>query len=238
MFSFYKMIFKLTSYLFQSYTFSWQLVAPETGLSFYLHVMTLLQVITYAGIFVFALTGAFKARSFKMDVFGGIVLAFVTAYGGGTLRDLLIGVKPVNWVNDNIALILVFAGTAFTFLLKENVSRIKRTIFFTDAIGLGLFTAWGIEVALRNGLNDIYSLVMGVITATFGGLIADILCSAIPNLLKKGELYATACAVGGGIYLLLKHIPLEYNINLAVCVIVVVEIRIYSKRKRLMLPDI
>jgi len=238
MFSFYKMIFKLTSYLFQSYTFSWQLVAPETGLSFYLHVMTLLQVITYVGIFVFALTGAFKARSFKMDVFGGIVLAFVTAYGGGTLRDLLIGVKPVNWINDNIALILVFAGTAFTFLLKENVSRFKRTIFYTDAIGLGLFTAWGIEVALRNGLNDIYSLVMGVITATFGGLIADILCSAIPNLLKKGELYATACAVGGGIYLLLKHIPLEYNINLAVCVIVVVGIRIYSKRKRLMLPDI
>ena len=200
--------------------------------------MTLLQVITYVGIFVFALTGAFKARSFKMDVFGGIVLAFVTAYGGGTLRDLLIGVKPVNWINDNIALILVFAGTAFTFLLKENVSRFKRTIFYTDAIGLGLFTAWGIEVALRNGLNDIYSLVMGVITATFGGLIADILCNAIPNLLKKGELYATACAVGGGIYLLLKRIPLEYNINLAVCVIVVVGIRIYSKRKRLMLPDI
>lgn len=200
--------------------------------------MTLLQLIIYTGTFVFALTGAFKARAFKMDVFGGIVLAFVTAYGGGTLRDLLIGVKPVNWINDNIALILVFAGTAITFLLRENVNRIKRTIFYTDAIGLGLFTAWGIEVALRNGLNDIYSLVMGVITATFGGLIADILCSAIPNLLKKGELYATACAVGGGVYLLLKHVPLEYNSNLAICVIVVVGIRIYSKRKRLMLPDI
>jgi uncharacterized membrane protein YeiH len=200
--------------------------------------MTLLQLITYAGIFVFALTGAFKARSFKMDIFGGIVLAFVTAYGGGTLRDLLIGVKPVNWINDNIALLLVLAGTAFTFLLKENVNRINRTIFYTDAIGLGLFTVWGIEVALRNGLNDIYSLVMGVITATFGGLIADVLCSAIPNLLKKGELYATACAIGGGIYLSLKHIPLEYNFNLTICVIVVVGIRIYSKRKRLMLPDI
>ena len=200
--------------------------------------MGLLQFITYAGIFVFALTGAFKARSYKMDVFGGIVLAFVTAYGGGTLRDLLIGIKPVNWINDNVALGLVFAGTFFTFLLKENVKRIKRTIFFTDAIGLGLFTAWGIEVALRNEVNDVYALAMGVITATFGGLIADIFCSAIPNLLKKGELYATACAIGGVVYLLLKHIPLEYNTNLAVCVLVVVGIRIYSKRKRLMLPDI
>lgn len=200
--------------------------------------MSFLQYITYAGIFVFALTGAFKARAYKMDVFGGIVLAFVTAYGGGTLRDLFIGVKPVNWINDNIALVLVFAATVFTFLLKENVNRIKRTIFYTDAIGLGLFTAWGIEVALENGLNGVYSLVMGVITATFGGLIADILCSSVPNLLKKGELYATACAIGGVVYLLLKKTPIDYNLNLAICVLIVVGIRIYSKRKRLMLPDI
>ncbi len=200
--------------------------------------MNLLQLITYTGVFVFALTGAFKARSFKMDVFGGIVLAFVTAYGGGTLRDLLIGVRPVNWVNDNIALILVFGGSVFTFLLKENVNRFKRTIFYTDAIGLGLFTAAGIEVSVQNGLNDVYSLVMGVITATFGGLIADILCNSVPNLLKRGELYATACAIGGAIYVILKQIPVEHNLNLFICVIVVVGIRIYSKRKRLMLPDI
>lgn len=200
--------------------------------------MSFLEFITYLGIFVFALAGAFKARTFKMDVFGGIVLAFVTAYGGGTLRDLLIGIRPVNWINDNVALGLVFAGTAFTFLLRENVNRFKRIIFYTDAIGLGLFSAWGIEVALRNGLNDVYALVMGVITATFGGLIADILCSAIPNLLKKGELYATACAIGGVAYLMLKKIPIEYNLNLTVCVLIVMGIRIYSKRKRLMLPDI
>ena len=173
-----------------------------------------------------------------MDVFGGIVLAFVTAYGGGTLRDLLIGVRPVNWINDNIALGLVFAGTAFTFLLKENVNRIKRTIFYTDAIGLGLFTAWGIEIALRNGLNDIYALVMGVITATFGGLIADVLCSAIPNLLKKGELYATACAAGGVIFIILNYFAIKSDLNLFICVLVVAALRIYSKRKRLMLPEI
>lgn len=200
--------------------------------------MNLLQVITYTGVFVFALTGAFKARTYKMDIFGGVVLAFVTAYGGGTLRDLLIGVRPVNWVNDNIALVLVFAGTVFTFLLKENVNRFKRTIFYTDAIGLGLFTVTGIEVSMRNGLNEIYSLVMGVITATFGGVIADILCNTVPTLLKRGELYATACAMGAVIYLLLKLIPLEYNLNLFICVVVVVGIRIYSKRKRLTLPDI
>lgn len=200
--------------------------------------MSFLQVITYAGIFIFAISGALKARTYKMDVFGGIVIAFITAYGGGTLRDLLIGVKPVNWVNDNLALLLVFSGTALTFLLKENVRRFRRTIFYTDAFGLGLFTAWGIEVATRNGLNEIYALAMGVITATFGGLIADILCNSVPNLLKRGELYATACAIGGALYLLLRTVPLQYHTNLSICVLVVAGIRIYAMRKRLMLPEI
>ncbi len=200
--------------------------------------MSFLSIITYLGIFVFALTGAFKARTYKMDVFGGLVVAFATAYGGGTIRDLLIGIQPVNWINDNVALVLVFSGTAFTFLLKENVNRFKRTIFFTDAAGLGLFTAAGIEIALRYGLNDMYALIMGVITATFGGLIADIFCNAVPNLFKRGELYATACALGGIIYLLLKKTGLDVNLNLASCVIAIVAIRIYSKRKRLMLPEI
>jgi uncharacterized membrane protein YeiH len=200
--------------------------------------VSFLQIITYSGIFIFAISGALKARTFKMDVFGGIVIAFVTAYGGGTLRDLLIGVKPVNWINDNLALLLVFSGTAITFLLKENAKRFRRTIYYTDAFGLGLFTAWGIEVALRNGLNGVYALIMGVITATFGGLIADILCNAVPNLLKKGELYATACAIGGLVYVLLRQVPLQYHSNLAVCVLVVAGIRIYASRKKLMLPEI
>jgi uncharacterized membrane protein YeiH len=201
--------------------------------------MSFLQVISYTGIFIFAITGALKARAYKMDIFGGIVLAFVTAYGGGTLRDILIGVKPVNWVNDNLALILVLSGAAYTFfLLKENPRNFNKFIFFTDAVGLGLFTATGIKVGLNNGLNETYALIMGVITATFGGLIADILCNAVPNLLKRGELYATACAIGGVAYLLLSRFSSAKDINLLLCVIIVVALRIYSKRKRLMLPEI
>jgi uncharacterized membrane protein YeiH len=199
--------------------------------------MNVLQIISYTGTFVFALTGALKARTFKMDIFGGIVLAFVTAYGGGTLRDLLIGIKPVNWVNDNVALLLVFAGTAFTFFLKENSNRFNRTILFTDAMGLGLFTISGIQTALHNGLNDVYALIMGVITATFGGLIADILCNAVPNLLKKGEIYATACAIGGVAYLVLTKF-FTHNATSFICIGIIIAIRIYTKRKKLMLPEI
>ena len=129
--------------------------------------MTVLAFINYVGIFVFALTGAFKARAFKMDVFGGLVVAFATAYGGGTIRDLLIGIRPVNWINDRFALILVFSAAAITFLVKDHLNKFRRTIFVTDAIGLGMFTAAGIEVSLRAGVNDVYSLIMGVMTATF-----------------------------------------------------------------------
>lgn len=79
---------------------------------------------------------------------------------------------------------------------------------------------------------------MGVMSATFGGLMADIFCNAVPNLFKKGELYATACAIGGIIYLALKETSLDNNINIGVCVLMIIGIRIYSKRTRLMLPEI
>lgn len=201
--------------------------------------MDFLTIISYLGIFAFALAGAFKARGAKLDVFGGLVVSFVSAYGGGTLRDLLLGVKPLSWINDNIAFALVFAGTVITFLVKDKVNNFRRTIFFTDAIGLGLFTATGIEIAMHNGTNTIYSLIMGVITATFGGLIADIFCGYPPLLLRRGELYATACAVGGFIFIMLtKYLDFNKNIDLTICVLLVVAVRIYSKRKRLMLPEI
>lgn len=201
--------------------------------------MTFLTVISYLGIFVFALTGAFKARGARLDIFGGLVVAFVSAYGGGSLRDLLLGVRPLSWMNDYFAFGLVFAGTAVTFLVKDKVNNFKRTIFFTDAIGLGLFTAAGIEVASLYGANDMYALIMGVITATFGGLIADILCGYPAMLLRKGELYATASAAGGLVFILInKYLITSKNFDLTICVILVVAIRIYSKRKRLMLPEI
>lgn len=200
--------------------------------------MDFLDLLAYTGIFIFAITGAFKARTYKMDIFGAAVLAFVTAYGGGTLRDLLIGVRPVSWINDNVALLLVLSSILITFLFQLNYRQFRRTIFFTDAIGIGLFTVTGIEKSRAFGLNDTYAIVMGVMTATFGGLIADILCNAVPNLLKRGELYATACAIGGVIYILLKKISLEYHINLSICIIIIVAVRIYSKRKNLSLPEI
>jgi uncharacterized membrane protein YeiH len=200
--------------------------------------MKVVDIIIYTGIFVFAMTGALKARTHHMDIFGAAVLAFVTAYGGGTMRDLLIGVRPVNWVNDYLALALVLGAVLIISLVKKNISRFRRTIFLTDAIGLGMFTSGGIERSLEHGLNDGYAILMGVISATFGGLLADIISNNIPDLLKRGELYATASLIGGIAFVLMGKAGLNDNVDLFVCVILIVAIRILSKIKRLTLPEI
>jgi len=204
----------------------------------YLSAMKLVDVILYIGTFVFAITGALKARTHQMDIFGAIVLAFVTAYGGGTIRDLLIGIKPVNWINDYLALSLVASAVIIVWLFNKNIGSFRKLIFLTDAIGLGMFTVGGIERSLEHGLNSVYAVLMGVISATFGGLLADVLSNTVPDLLKPGELYATACLIGGIIYILLATIGLGYEVDLVASVFIVSAVRIVSKRKRLKLPRI
>lgn len=200
--------------------------------------MNWLLVITYCGTFVFALTGALKARTHKMDVFGAAVLAFTTAYGGGTIRDLLLGIKPVNWLDDYYALGLVISALIIIFLFKTNIDKFNRTIFITDAIGLGMFTIAGIQISLQHGIGEVYAVIMGVITATFGGLITDMLCSNIPDLLKGGELYATACFIGGMIFIALLYFGLNEDVCIVACVTLIVALRIVSKVKRIHVPRV
>ena len=200
-------------------------------------IMTAVDLILYTGIFVFALTGALKARTFRMDIFGAAVLAFLTAYGGGTIRDLLLGIR-VGWLNDNIPLILVAAAVILVFLLNQNLLGFEKTLFITDAIGLAMFTAGGIERSLVHGISGPYAIVLGVLSATFGGLLADLLSGRVPALLQKGELYATASAIGGIAYIGLKHTNLSPNLSLLTCVVIVVIVRVISKKRNLQLPEI
>ncbi|MBP9849696.1 MAG: trimeric intracellular cation channel family protein [Flavobacterium sp.] len=200
--------------------------------------MDALQIISYTGVFVFAVTGVLKARTKRFDIFGAAVLAFVTAYGGGTIRDLLIGVRPVNWVNDNLAIVIVLLSTVITFFFKLNTTIIKKLIFWVDAFGIGLFTIVGIQVALSNGISNGYALVMGIITATFGGLLADVLCNKVPSILKPGELYATACLIGGGLYLVMLNYHLQTEISMIISILIIATIRIFAIRKKLQLPII
>ncbi len=129
--------------------------------------MNLVDIISYTGTFVFAVTGALKARAHQMDIFGAAVLAFVTAYGGGTLRDLLIGIRPVNWINDYLALSLVISAVIIVSVVNKHFIKFRRAIFISDAIGIGMFTAAGIEISVEHGVNSIYAVVMGIIVCHF-----------------------------------------------------------------------
>lgn len=194
--------------------------------------MHAVDVILYIGTFTFALTGALKARAYQMDIFGASVLAFATAYEGGTLRDILIGIR-VGWMNDNIPLTLVASAVIVVFLVKQNIKALEKAFFLTDAIGLAMFTAGGIQRSLDHGITQRYSVILGIMSATFGGLIADLLTGKTPALLQKAELYATASAIGGIVYLALKYFSFSADICLFVCVIIVVSVRIISKKRNL-----
>lgn len=200
--------------------------------------MDFLNLVSYGGTFVFALTGALKARRHQMDIFGAALLAFVTAYGGGTIRDILIGIRPLSWINDYTALILVILAVALVFMFNQNVLKQQRTIFITDAIGLGLFTVLGIHKCLHAQINSGYAVILGTIGASFGGLLADILSNTVPDLLKKGELYATACLVGGVIQVLLEKQGVNETTAMVICIFIIVVIRVLSKWKSISLPEI
>lgn len=200
--------------------------------------MNFIEIVSYTGTLVFAITGALKARRHQMDIFGAAMLAFVTAYGGGTVRDILIGIRPLSWINDYTALFLVILAVVAVFIFNKNVLKLQRTIFITDAIGLGLFTALGIHKSISADINNGYAVILGTIGASFGGLLADILSNTVPDLLKKGELYATACLIGGTVQVLLEKQGVNDKITMAICICIVVIIRILSKWKRISLPEI
>lgn len=127
------------------------------------------------------------------------MIAFVTGLGGGTLRDLLLNTK-VGWLSEPTNVYIVIAAVILAYLFKKQFVRLLKTMFLFDTIGISLFTISGLQVAQQYELNNLYLVLFGVITATFGGAIRDILCDEIPLIFRR-EIYATACILGAVSYL-------------------------------------
>ena len=194
-------------------------------------------VITVCGTFSFAVSGAFAAMQKRLDVFGVLIIAFATSVGGGTLRDILLGDTPVFWLkNANYSLlILITAITAMIFWKK--IKSLKITLFLFDSLGLGFFTIVGLEKGLAYDLSPGICVALGTVTGCFGGITRDILLNNIPLIFRK-EIYATACIVGGLMYLLLSYFNVDETIVKVVSVSVVFVIRIVAVRFNLVLPRI
>lgn len=168
------------------------------------HFAPLITILTVVATSVMAASAAVQGVRQEFDPFGTTVLAIVTAVGGGTLRDLLIGNSPVFWLQDMTYLATVVPIALLTYLLGRNLreggGRRLRLLLYLDAIGLALFTLVGLQTALANDLSIISAIVLGCITGVAGGMFRDLLCGLQPSILKQ-DLYATISLLGGGLYI-------------------------------------
>lgn len=159
---------------------------------------TTLAVLDFAGVLVFAISGALAAARKRMDIVGMFVLALVTATGGGALRSVLIGDFPVPFLRSPWPLTLSLAATLVTFVAARRVEEtLSRPIRFFDALGLGVYMSVGMAVSLNLGQPWWAALFLGCVTAVFGGVLRDVLRQEVPFIFQPAELYATAALVGG-----------------------------------------
>ena len=151
----------------------------------------------------FALSGALTAMNKRLDPFGILIIAFVTAVGGGTLRDVLIGRTPVGWMLNLNYVYVIFIGYILAILFRKRFDKLRKSLFLFDTVGLGVFTLIGLEKGISIGLHPIICTALGTMTACFGGVIRDILCNEIPVIFRK-EIYATICILGAIVFFMLK----------------------------------
>jgi uncharacterized membrane protein YeiH len=154
------------------------------------------------GAAVFAASGALAAGRRRMDVLGVLVIAIVTAVGGGTIRDLLLDRHPVFWIEDPWHVVVSVIAAALTIAYARIRRPPTHTLAVADALGLALFTIVGAQIAEREMVHPIVIVVMGTMTGVAGGVIRDVLSAEIPLIFRKGELYATAAIAGAILYLL------------------------------------
>lgn len=173
------------------------------------------------GTFVFAISGVSVAIQKKFDLVGTLIIGFVTAIGGGTVRDLLIGRTPVGWLQDREGLMVIFLGFICCLIFYPTIKKLRKGMFLFDTLGIGLFTILGIKLSLSYGLKWESSLILGVVSATFGGVTRDVLCNEVPLIFRK-EIYASACFLGGSVYLLLAYFNVGESINTILCLLLVV----------------
>ncbi len=179
------------------------------------------------GTMAFAMSGALTAMHKKLDPFGVFIIAFVTAVGGGTLRDVLIGRTPVGWMMNLQYVYVIILGFFLAIIFRKKFDKLRTSLFLFDTIGLGVFTLIGLERGLLTGLHPVICIALGTMTACFGGVTRDILCNEIPTIFRR-EIYATICIFGGIVFFGLRKLNLEDDILYLVTSIVIISIRLLA----------
>ena len=197
--------------------------------------MNTLYILDLIGTFAFAISGIRLAMKKELDLFGAIVIGFVTAVGGGTFRDVLLGSFPVIWVQDLYYPMIVVLALPVTYFFRKQFIYLSKTLFLFDTIGIGIFTILGLQKALSLGIHPAIAIVMGMVSAVVGGVIRDILCNEIPLIFRK-EIYATACLLGALVYFALVNTSINQDVNVIITILVIVAIRISAIKYKWRLP--
>ena len=192
-------------------------------------------VIEILGTFSFAVSGAFAAMEKKLDPLGVLIISFVTAIGGGTLRDIMLGDLPVAWLTNNTTAWVIAISAIAALFFGSTLKKLDKLLFLSDAIGLGLFTMIGIQKGIQHSLSTGICIALGTITACFGGVLRDVLLNKVPLIFQK-EIYASACIAGGLIFFLLRKLGLEENTGYLAAIVTVFLVRLLAVRFNWSLP--
>jgi uncharacterized membrane protein YeiH len=198
--------------------------------------LSLLLIIDILGTLSFSVSGALTAMKKKLDPFGIFIIAFVTAVGGGTLRDVLID-APITWMLDLTYVYVIAGATLLAVIFRKKLQYVRRSLFLFDTIGIALYTVVGVGKGLAADFPPLICIALGTMSACFGGVIRDILCTEIPVIFRK-NIYATACILGGGAYFLLLKTNLSTDIVVVISFVVVMVVRLLAVTFNLSLPSI
>ena len=200
--------------------------------------MQLPYYIDLLGTLVFAISGALAAsdKNVYRDIFGVTFTGFVTAVGGGTLRDMILGTRPA-WVSDGNYLIAITIGVLVAIFFKYYILKYRRTFFLFDTLGIALYTVVGVQKSLEFGVSPLAAIIMGMFSAVMGGVIRDSLINEIPLIFRK-EIYATACLSGAAVFVVLKLFGVDDNMNSFISVFIIMLVRTIAVKYRLTLPKI
>lgn len=167
--------------------------------------MSIILFLDFAGVFVFAATGALAASRRQLDIIGFIFLANITGFGGGTVRDIILGDTPVIWVKDPTYLLIGTSAALIVYVLAHKVESRYRALLWLDAIGMAMFATMGAAKGLSLGFGASIAIVMGIFTATLGGIMRDIVAGE-PSVLMRREIYISAALIGAAAYVILWHL--------------------------------
>jgi uncharacterized membrane protein YeiH len=196
---------------------------------------SLVPALDLLGVAVFAATGALTASRKQLDIVGFALLAAVTGIGGGTLRDLLIGRLPVFWVGQPLSLAVTTAVAVLVFFVAHRIESRYRLLLWLDALGLALFAGLGARIALLHDTQAAVAVLLGTMTATFGGILRDVLCAELPLILRR-EIYVTAAALAATVYVVLDRLAVAPDLALLAGVIAGFALRALALAKGLSLP--